>query len=212
MKKVLLSALLLCASLWLVAQSSGTPDITAEQLKQVAKTDSSSAIKPTLGLTAGTSFMFTPGAGGALTHFVAPQLSWKLTPRFTLSTGVMLGFTSFDSYGSSSAETRALVPYARTPALQTTAYVAGEYKVNPKFSLTGRLFTDIARLDLSGEGQQVGVNTYGGAAGFKLKVGQRASIMAEIQIQRGNNPYPDIPNSNLSPQFFHRIGPWDANW
>lgn len=202
-----------CMALVCWFQTAVAQDISTHEVPDIEQSSDTASIKPELNILAGTSFLFLSGRGSILNHFVAPQLSWRLTPRFSLSTGAILGFTSFNSLNNSTDEVNPAVPsVALYPNLMATPYIAGEYQVNNKLSLTGRVFADVAQYNLGNSTGSLQLRNFGAAAGFNLKVNENTRIMAEIQWHNGNSLYPNLPNSHLNNQLLYRARPTMPHW
>lgn len=192
------------------AQSNGDGVISMDSLP----TKTQMPIKPEFHMTAGTSLMIMPKHGAVMSHFVAPELSYRLTDRARVKVGLMLSYNSMNTLSSTTGEGRSMAPYYTPYTMRTTAYVAGEYDLNDKLTVTGSLFTDMMQFDMS-DNNGIGLTnsvSYGGTAGMRLKLSEHAFIEAQVQIRHQTNPYPALPSSTLTGQPYKRIGPWDSNW
>lgn len=211
MPRALLYICLLMMPVIAIAQSSGDGVISADSLP-----GAQAKLKPEFHLTAGTSLFIMPKHGTTLGHFVAPEMSFRLSDKARISTGLMLSYNSINTFNTSAtSEGRSFAPYYIPYTMRTTAYVAGEYDLTDKLTVTGSLFTDMMQFDMSGDSGLKMHNsiTYGGTAGMRLKLSENAFIEAQVQIRHTTNPvYPALPSSTLTGNPYRRIGPWDSNW
>ena len=210
MQQVLLFMSVLLLPLMGMAQNNGDGIISIDSLPNKVKT----RVKPEFHLTAGTSIMVMPKHGAVMSHFVAPELSYDLSDRARVKAGLMLSYNSMNTLSGTTGEARSMAPYYTPYTMRTTAYVAGEYDLNDKLTVTGSLFTDMMQFDISGNNGVELRNSmsYGGSAGMRLKLSEHAFIEAQVQIRHQTNPYPALPSSTLTGQPIRRIGPWDSNW
>lgn len=209
MKKPVLIFLLSFLALWAVAQQQQDGDINTQDLPTLS--GATTKTKPAFNMSVGTSFMFMPKYGSALSHYAAPQMTFFVSPKFRINTGFMFQYTSLNTLGDH-GETGSLLFVQ--PQFQTLGFVAGEYDVNEKLTLTGRVFGGYASMQLPGtDPKHYNYMTYGAAGGFEYKISDHASFRAEVQIVHQPNPYRvGRPGSNLDTGTFNRIGPWDMNW
>lgn len=137
------------------------------------------------------------GFGASMNHFVAPNFTYNVSQRFRVQGGLMLNYTSLNTTGNGDAENGFMSPIFLRPTTQTLAYVAGEYDVNEKLTLTGRVFGGMSTYRIPGmEANTSRLGIYGAAGGFKYKINERTSFSVEAQFIHGNNPYhPGIGNS-----------------
>lgn len=210
MKQLLLFISLLLLPLLGFSQDNGDGVISVDSLPSKVK----KSIKPELHFTAGTSLMIMPKYGAALSHFVAPELTFRLSDRARIKAGLMLSYNSMNTISATTGEARSMAPYYTPYTMRITAYVAGEYDINEKLTVTGSLFTDMMQFDASGNSGMALRNsvTYGGTAGLRLKLSEHSFIEAQVQMRYQTNPYPALPQSILTGETHKRIGPWDSNW
>lgn len=205
--KTAFTLLLSCLVLVAVAQNQ-EGDINTADLPKLSE-----PVKDKLdfNFSVGTSFMVMPKYGSTLSHFVAPQLTYKVSDKFRISSGVLFQYSSLNTTQTAAAESSFM--FLR-PKYQFNGFVAGEYDINEKLTLTGRVFAGSTVVDVPGLNPDTyRFATYGVAGGFKYKLSEHASFQAEIQLTRGNQPYiQGRPSSNLEQPSLHGYGPWDYNW
>lgn len=149
------------------------------------------------GVTVGTGLGYYSGLGATMNHFVAPNFTYNVSQRFRVQGGMMLSYTSLNTTGGGDLENGFMSPIFMRPTTQTVAYVQGEYDLNEKLTLTGRVFGGMSTFRMPGlEANTSRLGIYGAAGGFRYKVNERTSFSVEAQFIHGNNPYnPEMGNS-----------------
>lgn len=145
--------------------------------------------KVSLRLEMGTSFSVGTGGGGGLFGvYVAPHVSYKVSPRFRVNFGAMIRNSNYigyyNPYGFES------VSRFDNNITQTFVYVEGEYLVNERLLIHARGYKEIARFNQPNvDPRAMGLDNGGVAVGFDYKVTDKFHIGAEVSINKGNNPY-----------------------
>ncbi|CAN5278160.1 hypothetical protein BH09BAC1_BH09BAC1_01630 [soil metagenome] len=190
MKKLLLLLLLVASVTASQAQSKGYNDSDTISFPQ-GFLNTKPTIKDRLhfGVSMGTSVSFARGQDGIMGHFIAPILSFQVSPKFRVNGGVSLQYNSLNNpwtYGT--GENGSNIMLVR-PKVQTFMFASGEYALNPKLTLTGSVFASTATLNMPGLNPSTyNLNSYGASAGFWYKINDKASFGAQVQFSRGN-PY-----------------------
>ncbi len=215
MKKPLLILLLVLAGTAIVAhaQSKGYGDndtITFPKEGVQLKPQPKDRIH--FGVSMGTSVAFSRGQDAAMGHFIAPTLSYQVSDKFRLRGGVGIQYNSLNNpwtYGNGESGGSIMV---LRPKVQTFMYAQGEYDVNEKLTLTGRVFASTSAIQYPGLNPQTyNLHSFGGAAGFWYKPNGKTAIGAEVQIHRGNDPYQRYRPGGMVGGFdgpANRIGIW----
>jgi hypothetical protein len=149
--------------------------------------------KLTFGLSGGTGVSYSSAYGASMSTFLAPHLSYRVSPKFSVNAGLRLQVNSLNnSFSYPTGEGNAVTFYR--PATQTFLYTEGVYQVNKKLTLSGTVFAEINTFDIPGlKSSSYNLNTYGGILGMQYKVGKNSTISAEIQISRGASPQQGNP-------------------
>ena len=155
------------------------------------------------GMTVGTSVSYFSGLGGGMSHFLAPHANYQVSDRFRLQGGVLFSYTSMN-FGTSNNEIGFVSPMLVRPTMQTFAYVQGEYDLNEKLTLTGRVFGGMSSFNMPGElNNTARLGIYGAAGGFKYQVNEKSSFSVEAQFIRSDHPLPGtlgLPNNTFGGQ------------
>lgn len=199
-KKVLTSAIFSFLLICLHAQERDESPVISPVVKKTSFAD-----KIDYKLTAGTSFISAKGFGSGTSTYIAPELTYKFTPRFHLSAGVMILRSNlpFNRYQLLSNERSVVVK--RGPSTRAIAYVSGDYLINSRLSVSGTLMKDLS--------SPSNFNKYGYNNSFQAmslnmdyKLTDHITIGAGVHMTQGNNW--DYPAYGLSPsnQFSPLLG------
>ncbi len=163
----------------------------------------------------GTTFGVGSGNSSLFGVYVAPHISYKVSPRFRMNMGVQVTNSNFINYYN---------PYfgeisqpLNQNITQTLLYAEGEYLVNPRLLVTAKGYKTLATfsepkinpraLDMDGGGVSVG---------FNYKITENLHFGAEVGVSNGNSPYnPYYPGTSLIPGSrsyrnspFNSFDPW----
>ncbi|NJO69616.1 MAG: hypothetical protein HC830_10320 [Bacteroidetes bacterium] len=137
-RKILLSAIV---SLTLV-------NLTAQESEEIPVLSSVVREKPfesklEYNLTAGTSFITSRNFGSGSASYVAPEISYKLSPKIKINAGVMFLRSNvyINRYLSMPGES---VVVKAKPSVSTMAYFSGNYLISDRLSMTGFLMKDLS--------------------------------------------------------------------
>ncbi len=120
--------------------------------------------------------------------YVAPQLSFKVNERFTLSGGVMSSFGNSLNLNSYGGDYSYMLPINGS-LMQNMVFASGSYQYNSKLTLFGSAYYEVGRLSLDGSNEYNDTfDTKGMSLGFEYKLGKHSSIQFEVQKGTGS-PY-----------------------
>ena len=156
----------------------------------------------------GTSFGTSLYGGNYFGTYLAPQLRYQYTPRFSVGGGVMLTST----YGNSFYEpTRFGYPSANFSS--SFIFVQGAYQLSDRLTLTGTAYKQFNFLN-SDIPSSPGINyDYQGVImGAEFKLNDNVFIKGEIEISNGYNPYRhspySFPTNNFNPSPVNMMDDW----
>ncbi len=162
------------------------------------------------GLQMGTSVGTNFNNGAIWNNFIAPTLSYQLTPRFSVQAGTMFINSNFNTFAFGAAETGSPV---RANVMQTFMFTQGQYQVSERLSVTGTAFYNVNQLNMPRMNPQATNFSSKGMSMFaEFKVTPNFSFGAGAQISNGNNMFNNgfynnpmfFPSSN----HFNRFGNW----
>lgn len=136
----------------------------------------------------GAGFGYSSNVGEYFSTYYSPTISYDVSPRFRLTTGL--------TYVNSSVNGVPLISdYGYTlfsgNISQYYSFVEGTYKVNDRLYVGGSLFYDFSNYqDLAGNSlsQGSGLSNLGGSAYVRYKVGKSMFIEAEVRMN-DKSPY-----------------------
>jgi hypothetical protein len=117
-------------------------------------------------------------------NYIAPQLSYQVSPRWNLNVGTMVSYSRYNGL------MRTAEGYNSTPvsSVQTFVYGQGQYQVSERLRLTGTAFYEMNRFDqLQMNPQATNFNTKGASMYADFKISEHFSVGAGVQISNGNN-------------------------
>ena len=134
--------------------------------------------------------------------YVAPQLSFKVNERFTLSGGIMSSFGNSLNVRRYGSDYTFMLP-VNGNIMQNMVYASGSYQYNSKLTLFGSAYYEVGRLSLDGDSDyNDAFDTKGMSLGFEYKLGKHSSIQFEVQKGTGS-PYGNslftTPGNHRSP-------------
>lgn len=135
----------------------------------------------------GTSFATNFNRGFAFTTFVAPELRYRVSERFTLRGGISM---SYNQYGN----TLLYSPYGASEYSgnfgQGMIYVSGDYLLSPKLILSGTAYKEFSvNQGLPENGFNPGFDGKGLMMNLRFMPSENVTIDAGVEIYEGNNPY-----------------------
>lgn len=194
LKKILAVVFITMGVLSLQAQERDeTPVVSPDEVHpEIEKKSGTTDKKFDIGLSAGTSFVYSKNSGGGMSTFVAPELTYKLTPRVHLNVGVMLLNSNlvYNRYRMMDDEPSVVV---RTkPAFSTLAYVSGDYLINDRLTVSGMLMRDLSGTSRFGSYTP---SIQAMSLHLDYKITDHMSIGAGVHMRQGNYlGYPGYAN------------------
>jgi len=156
-------------------------------------------------------YNFEMGVGmdnnGNFSTFYKPSLSYQISPKFTINTGLM--------YVNSSANNFPIISDYSYHAFsgniaQYYAFVEGEYQLNDKLIIGGSIFYDFVSFDnfngLQNNTTRNALDNIGYSANFKYKLTKNISIEGEFRVGGNNNPFNNHSYSPFDNQFHPNYG------
>jgi hypothetical protein len=203
---------LICISLF---SSAGNAQVSSMDTLPKSATAHTNYVLPLhqlhVGVQVGTQFSTASGYGSALSTYLSPTLTYRLSKRFSLSGGMSIVNTSLFGVKPlySLAEGNSVPGYSGN-FTQTTLWLSGQYLLGNRITLTGTVYKT---LDVSGTNSSnypfYRSNPQGGNLNIDYRVSDHFHIEAGIGYSKGSygynyNPYnPVFGNSNNMP-FFNR--------
>lgn len=144
----------------------------------------------------GTSFIYSPKNFYGPSYYVAPNLSYLITPRFTLSAGIGFQYTSLYPLYNIPNEENTMLPMTRV-----FLYASGSYLLTERLRVTGSVYktiNDVPRL--SQYSHPMNYNYQGVNLGIQYQISNNFSI--GFHMRMNNMSYPSsglIPPDALVP-------------
>ena len=164
-----------------------------------------------VGVTAGTQFTTTSGYGSGLSTYVSPNLTYRLSNRFSISGGISIVNTSL--YGVkpwySSVEGNSIPGFSGN-FTQTTLWVSGQYLLGDHITITGTLYKT---LDVPGTTYSnypfYKSNPQGAHLNVGYKVNDHFHIEAGFGYSQGGygyhyDPYNPVFGNSYNTPFYNR--------
>ncbi len=148
----------------------------------------------------GVSFMSLGQYGSVFSTFVNPNLNYRVSPKFSLSTGVFITNNNFNLKDVPGGEDN----FGNNSIFSNYVYAQGTYKINNNLTVSGAVITEVGNLD-----QQKYVNPSLSSTnfkstiiGFSYKFSNNARIDAVFNFQEGRNPF----------GYENRISPYNSHY
>jgi predicted porin len=187
MKKVistLILASLYAFSFGQIARPEVTPagspdvDITQQPVKKVQ-----------YSLNAGTSFSF--GTFKSSSYYIAPQLTYQLTPKFRLNTSLIFINSNITAPGNATlnlGQNQACLFEQKTN--ETIVYASGDYQLNDKILITGSVIKNFNSPTSSKMEQAGWRNSFQMMSmGLQYKITPNITLGAQFKVVQGDNLY-----------------------
>lgn len=195
---LLFSGLLLCTSLTVMSQEkTEDPDQVvmpaSSGIDTVAVRNDVKPKRLTTGLDVGTSFSYSRYNFFGPSYYIAPHLTYQLTPRFLLSSGVTLERSTFYPLYEHSSADKGILPMTRT-----FLYARGSYLVNDRLTVSGTVYktiNDVPRLTKYSAPMKY--NYQGASLDLQYKVTKSISFGVHVRTQSGYNNGYYYPGSYL---------------
>lgn len=153
------------------------------------------------GFEMGVGFSNSKTFGNYFSTYYKPMISYDVSPRFSINTGVTYINSSVNNVPTISENKYELFSGNIS---QYYAFVGGQYKITDKLSVGGSVFYDFTSynsIDGTAVTKRNGLDNLGYSGNFKYQINKNMSIEGEIRIN-DRNPY----NQSSSPFSNRRIG------
>ena len=161
-------------------------------LSQTVTDDYYSASKPKLisrdrvsaSMSLGTGVSFMNGSNTAFTTYIAPKISYAITPKFSLKLA-LLHYTVSGNTFMPMNRNEALFNTSSNPVTGNLIALGGSYKLNKRFTLSGAVITDASVIANKQN------NFKAVSMGLEYKVSNHSSIYLQTTISsgQGNSHY-----------------------
>jgi len=161
-------------------------------------------------LEAGTTFGTTFGHGNYFGTYLAPQMQYRLTEKFSFRTGGLFTISPVNSYMESGRPGSQNLYFGNNP--QSFVFVEGAYQLNQNITLTGTLVKEVNMYRDPFQNKHGGNQEYQGMIlGMDYKVGENSFIRGQIEFSRGGhsrsyNPFFQ-PGFNTNPDPYNGYTP-----
>ena len=149
-------------------------------------------LKPHLEV--GTSFTYSPNNFYGPSYYIAPGLTYMVTPRFAVSAGVAVERSNYYFMNSYVPDNDGMLPMTRA-----FLYARGTYFLTPRLAISGTAYktiNDVPKLKDASYPYNYGYNYQGMSIGLDYKISNSFSFGIHISTQSGNyNPNSLIPPS-----------------
>jgi hypothetical protein len=155
-----------------------------------------------LHMTAGTAFMtgFNK-TGSMMSTYLAPELNYKLSKRFTLDAGLVVMNSSYNLFHPAGDAFQAK-PFSIN-FTNTFLFAGGQYQLNDRLTLNGQVYTQLNTFATKSDLDHVyDANLKGVKFGMDYKVSEHSTIGIEFNIANKPSPY------NYSPTGFPYQNPF----
>lgn len=183
MKKLITSAFLLfCASIMM--SQTGTDDYYLPVKPKLSFQD---RVTTSIEMGAGVSVFNKSNTG--LTTFVAPKISYELTPKFKLNAGMMHYTMTGNAYLPLNYN-EGLINTNNKSITGNLIFVGGEYQLNKKLIASGAVMADVISIS------NVKLNSKAAQLGLEYKVSEHSAIKVSAIIEQGQGNYYNNNNAN----------------
>lgn len=187
-KTIIFLTFLLVAGIAVYAQDS-EPDPDQFDFSGIQEKQSEVSITPEenrlkTNIEVGTSFMYSPKNFYGPSYYVAPRLSYLVTPRFLLSAGIGLEYYSlYPLYNTPEQENNML------PMTRLFLYTQGSYLLNERIILSGAVYksmNDVPRL--SQNMRPYNYDYQGVDIGIQYQINRNFSVGFHMRMSNTNYP------------------------
>lgn len=159
-------------------------DFSGIQKKQTEESVALDENRLKTGIEVGTSFMYSPKNFYGPSYYVAPRLSYRVTPRFLLSAGIGLEYSGlYPLYSTPEPENNML------PMTRLFLYTQGSYLLNERLILSGAVYKsmiDVPRL--SQNMQPYNYDYQGVDIGIQYQINRNFSVGFHMRMSNTNYP------------------------
>ncbi len=147
--------------------------------------------KVSLRMEMGTTFGVASGGNNLFGMYVAPHISYKVSPRFRVNFGVRVQNSNFITYPG--IYNPYYPEYTQTfdnNITQTFLYAEGQYLVHPNLMINAKVYKEISAFDEPKVNPRaLDLNSSGMSVGFDYKVTDNFHFGAQIGYNKGRRPY-----------------------
>jgi hypothetical protein len=196
LKKILTIAFIIMGVFSLQAQERDeTPVVSPGEVHPPVVKEPDAPSRLDVNMSVGSSFSYSKGFGNGMATYVAPELSYRLSPRFRLNVGVMLLNSNLVYNRYLFLNDRPSVVIRNKPAFSTLAYVSGDYLINDRLTISAMVMSDLTTSRLGTYSPSVQAMSLH----LDYKIADHMSIGAGIHMNNGNYwGYPGY-NTGYSP-------------
>ena len=144
----------------------------------------------------GTSFIYSPQNFYGPSYFIAPSLSYRVSPRFSLSAGLGFEYSSLYTIYDTPEEGNTLLPMTRY-----FLYTRGSYFLNERIMLSGGVYKSVNFVPSLTQYQQSYSSNYQGVdLGIQYQISRNISVGFHMRMNNINyTPAGLIPPDALVP-------------
>lgn len=172
----------------------------SEEYSQTNSFDSTTVIpdnkKIDFGLEAGTSYQFSPGYFHGPGYYIAPNLNYKVSPKFLLTAGVRLGYSALYPLAEESNSEHDMLPMTRM-----FLYARGSYLLSERLRFSGTVYHIKNDIPYRNKDQnKIDYNYQGMSMGVDYEIIPGLSVGVHVSFQNGNHLiYDNLYNGYYSP-------------
>jgi hypothetical protein len=139
------------------------------------------------GLVVGTSFSYSPNNFYGPSYYLAPNISYQLSPKFQIQAGLIYEKSTFYSLYSQEGYSNDILPMTRT-----FLYSSGSYLLTPNLTVSGTVYKSIDNIPkLTKYQDPYHYNTQGVQLDLHYKVSN--SISVGFQLRQQNSTFESQP-------------------
>lgn len=146
--------------------------------------------------------------------FFKPFMSYQLTDRFTLFTGLMYVNSSVHNQYVYSSIEGGYIPFNGSIS-QYYTYLEGQYKLSDKLTIGGSVAYDISNynsLEFTSNNNYNSIDHLGYSGYFKYKVNKSLSVMGEVRVNDKYSPFNRNGGFGASSSFMHHNSLFSPGW
>lgn len=187
-----------------VKPEAGTTAINGPGIEKYDKRPFSENKRVQVGFSTGASFSAF-GGGNLFSTWVAPEVSYKLTDKFSLKVGTVAmyhtatGLNNYISSENSASRTGRLAQYY--------LFAQGEYKYSNKLTLRGTTMREFSDISLNSHPYSLN------HVGFDYKIMDNMTLSADFMLSKGNTPwgmYSNPYSGNYHNSFYSGASPFSG--
>ena len=154
----------------------------------------------------GTSFS-SSGFGTALTNFVSPTISYRVSEKFSLQFGATIRNSFIDSRFSGDTYYGTMQPYHGN-VTYTTLWASGTYQVNERLILRGTVYKDFSMFDAPAPNNPFSnVDSQGAILDMTWRPSKNVQVGLHMEYHQGYNPFRNPYGYGMSPFGYGGMSP-----